>query len=225
MDTHSFCSLKDILSPPSPNKQNVERSESMSSDTSLSSHSTTAIAELLDGLSLSLEKNPLSPDNCSHEITVPLPVSPSKLSSSLKDHLFPESSINGNGNSVDDETMAEKKRIMNNTCLYLGNSPVCADSNRLFPPPISSLKLVKKGKSVVFINCKPEENCFVVDKVRVPLGGMFAASREGGRLKLYFAPPQADDEEKEEISFAKDDDEADGVEEEENWGEENGNLE
>ncbi|KAJ8900082.1 hypothetical protein K2173_024198 [Erythroxylum novogranatense] len=174
-----------MLSTSSSNKQTLVRSESMSSLRDQSnpskppSNSTNSVAQLLDDLSL--EKNPSSPG---HQITVPFPISSTKLSSSSNDP--PENSTN----DAEDSAKAEKKRIMNNTCLYLGKSPANDDAIRFFPPPISSLKLVKKGAPVVYIECSRDENRFTLSEVSIPAGDMLVASRESGRLKLYFAPPQ-----------------------------------
>ncbi|KAJ4839104.1 hypothetical protein Tsubulata_014913 [Turnera subulata] len=58
-----------------------------------------------------------------------------------------------------------------------------------FPPPIPCLKLFQEGKPYVYLNYGNEDgndNSFTVEEIRIPRK-MFHASREGGRLKLYFA--------------------------------------
>ncbi|WCJ19101.1 hypothetical protein M5689_001406 [Euphorbia peplus] len=81
---------------------------------------------------------------------------------------------------------------------------------KTYPPPISCLKLFKKGKNCTYYSCNNnQEDEVVVEDVTVPNHDMFHANREGGRLRLYFALYDDDDDDAYEAEDeAQEDDEA-----------------
>ncbi|KAF7820435.1 protein FANTASTIC FOUR 1 [Senna tora] len=68
----------------------------------------------------------------------------------------------------------------------------------VWPPPITCLRNVKKGKPYCFMGFDEETQSYVVDQVNIPNAPFFQASREDGRLKLFFnnnpSSPHDDDD-------------------------------
>ncbi|KAJ9128626.1 hypothetical protein P3X46_034680 [Hevea brasiliensis] len=69
---------------------------------------------------------------------------------------------------------------------------------RLFPPPISCLKIFKTGRPYTYLSFNEEDDSFVLEEIRIPKSDIFRASREDGRLRLFFDHSGKEEEEEEE---------------------------
>ncbi|KAL3520896.1 hypothetical protein ACH5RR_019045 [Cinchona calisaya] len=114
---------------------------------------------------------------------------------------LPKVSTTNNENLNDDnkiKNLVEKKNLPeNDSCMY-------NNSTRLFPPPISALKMSKNGKPFTYQRFDETANAFVGEELNIHPESVMAASRENESLRMKFADHhgQEGEEEKEEAMGA-----------------------
>ncbi|KDP43381.1 hypothetical protein JCGZ_26481 [Jatropha curcas] len=104
--------------------------------------------------------------------------------------LFPSSplDLSSQVKANEKDAMEEKKEI---------NVKNLHAKNGLFPPPISCLKLVKAGNPYTYLSFNEGDESFVLEEIRIPNRDIFRASRENGRLKLFFDHSEEEEGKKE----------------------------
>lgn len=102
----------------------------------------------------------------------------------------------GNQNPNDGPKNDDSKNKMAATHVKKNDSCVYNNSSKLFPVPISTLRMAKTGEPFTYRRFDEATSAFVEEKIMLPPKGegVMAASREDGRLKMKFAHGQEDQE-------------------------------
>ncbi|XAR53516.1 hypothetical protein NMG60_11022104 [Bertholletia excelsa] len=88
--------------------------------------------------------------------------------------------------------VGQNHEVLEKGCVY-------NKATRLYPPPISCLKLSKCDKPFVDFMFDQNPGRFVRKEIRIPDRGVFRAAREDGRLILNFVPEEEGAEIMEEV--------------------------
>lgn len=191
MGAYSFCSLSDMLEqPPS---HNSKLRESLPSQYPISKHQaphenplyvTQMFGELY------FQESHSTSSSTQHFLFPPLP--PPPPASPSPNHAVDTDSI---GNSSD-KTNFGRDEVTENGCVY--NKKSWGRNERLFPPPISCLKTAKSGDPIVYFRFDENYGTFVPEERRIHRHDLLCASRNSGRLKLYFRHEEPEEEEEEQ---------------------------
>ncbi|KAF7148000.1 hypothetical protein RHSIM_Rhsim03G0097600 [Rhododendron simsii] len=197
MGAYSFSSLSDMLEQPPTH--NSKLGESLPSQYPISKHQVphenppNYVTQMFGELYFKVSHSTSS--STQH---FPAPPPPPQPASPSPNHTLAADSI---GNSSDRTNFGRDKV----GCVY--NKKSWGRNERLFPPPISCLKTAKSGDPIVYFRFDENYGTFVPEERRIHRHGLLCASRNSGRLKLYFRREEPEEEEQEEndgkIAFAK----------------------
>ncbi|KAJ4836860.1 hypothetical protein Tsubulata_030740 [Turnera subulata] len=185
---HSFSSLKDLLRSPSSPKETLGFLVGSQSSSPPSSWTNTDSSKPSDSDSSADKFGVLSFEEESSFSSLKYSVDSSFPFSSATP-LSSSSDLSSDLSKTKETAMAPiEEKVDHDRYLGFGNNPA-KFGGKIIPPPISCLKLFQEGEPYVYLNYGNEDgkdNSFTVEEIRIPRE-MFHASREGGRLKLYFA--------------------------------------
>ncbi|KAA8534565.1 hypothetical protein F0562_032082 [Nyssa sinensis] len=125
--------------------------------------------------------------------SLPPPLMPLPILSSSSSAPLPNSTPQTTTKKLNGDTNHEKEKSTKNKCMY--TKSLQTSKERLFPPPISFLKLFKTGKPFVYLKLDENTGDFVHEEIRIPPLDVLCTLRENGLLKLNFAHDyEAEDE-------------------------------
>ncbi|XP_059669111.1 uncharacterized protein LOC132314244 [Cornus florida] len=117
---------------------------------------------------------------------------------------FPFPSSSSLASSLPDPTLEYLTNIQNLNCDANHHKKRKKSSStskeRLFPPPVSFLKLFKTGKPFSYFKFNEEIGRLVREEIKIPPQGFLRGSRENGCLKLNSAHKEEEEEEEEDQS-------------------------
>ncbi|EEF46597.1 uncharacterized protein LOC112534278 [Ricinus communis] len=181
MEAHSFSSRITIDSLSSQIPKVLNSQSSSSSSRSSKPTNTTQVFNFLDDFSL--VETALS--SYYYLVDTPSPFL-SMSSSSIYDLSLQDESDEKVAMDANDELVKPSSLKSGRVAVGKGLEPLKDSTGRLYPPPITCLKLFKTGKPYTYLTFKEDDGSFVFENIKIPNRDILHASRAEGRLKLYF---------------------------------------